>query len=1832
MELLRQKNVATHITFPLLNTSGIPATGAGGLDSEIDVFSDGSNPDGFTDCTNEATEIGSSGIYYLSLTQAEMNNDYLYITTKSSDTNVLNQHVLVRTMTGDPLLVATSLDVENHINSISGIINDISTDTTLIVEDTNEIQGKLPTNYMMGSSDQTDKDDEIDEINLYVKAISGIVPQNSVWTNTRAGYLDNLNNLATASELRQEIDDNSTQLSGIIEDTDEIQGKLPTNYIMGSSDQTDKDDEIDNINTHVESISGIAVNIQGRLPSSLISGRMNSDMTAISGDSTASDNLEANFDGTGYVDDTAPATQAQLSKIANVGSAINKQADSYTLTTGTQSANTYADTASLNGTRHTHTDDGGEIDLYYEFGIGGGTPSSVKVTGKLTSGNDDLEVYGYDWATTSWIQIGILEGRNNSANAVYDYDLFATMVGTGANLGIVRIRFTDGAYTLTSATFYVDQIFVSYSQGSGDYALGRIWIDTNASNTNTVPGVDGISTNPVSTWASALTLSASLNIKDIHIINGSDITLSSNTDNYSLFGDNWTLGLNSQSIDGANFVGARVSGIAEATTAQPTFALCHMGEVTIPPCHLTQCGIGDDSGTFNGASAGQYIMHHCYSLVPGAGTPTLDFSGLGDTVGINNRGWLGGSNYTLDQDCTISHEVVAGGGQTFTTGGADVELRGTCRSVNFVMSGAETLQFVGVTGSIDVSGTTSGVVNLYGVSSSLTDTSVTATITDETVSATDTNAILVDTNEIQGKLPTNYIMGSSVQTDKDDEIDSIKTSVEYTSGVVGALNDISASDVKTQADTALSDILLDKLISSADSDDVVDNSVIAKLASTSGDWSTFVSATEALQSIRDRGDGYWTGSGSGVASLTQILNVHPLIPNSIDLANTATVRLGLGLTNAVDDLPSTAEITPGTISIDRKAIGGTSWNSVVSDSACSEVAGLIYYDEVFDSGTGYAENDSVRITFKNQNITVEGDVLQVTDSDGWTHQTYIRASSTGSDEFTTNTLLTISGVVTSDVQNRYTIIPVPHPITSVDIDSTAVQLGFSLRTNRGSLPTIAEIDPGTYSIYRKRYGQGSWILVANGACNATDGNVSTLEQFTTSSGYSEGDTIQAIFADCVVTIDGVNYDIAGSSGIRQTFEIREKEVTSYLTSISGIVTDTLEDTAEMQPKLPTNYIMGSSVQSDKDDEIDNINTHVESISGIVSSDVQNRYNVFSTPTLSNTIDLSDNSIRFGVSLHTNRGALPDTAEITPGIHYVYRQGVGESSWTNIVNGVSSNESDGEIYGIEVFNSSGGYVVGDIIYVYMTNQSVIINSKTYNLPAVRMYAEIREVMRGTDDASTSAELNAVSGIVDNIYTDTTLIVEDTNEIQGKLPTNYMMGSSVQTDKDDKIDNINTHVESISGIVSSDVQNRYNINIHDITPRDIGLSEGVIRVGINLTTNRGALPSIAEITAGTIYISRRRPNDSGWTNIVSNQSCTIQDGSIYFLEAFNTSSGYQESDVIYVQMIGQAVTIDGVSYEIGGHGGGSHYVQFAQIIDPMRGTDNASTSAELNAVSGIVDNIYTDTTQLTTDLTTARASYLDNLNIGEDVAGVSDVSGMNLSYSGIADAVWDEPIAGHTDTSQFGGEVQLHTQVADIDTALINAIVTYGLDHIVSTSVTGTDVADNSIIAKMVSKSATADFDSYNNTTDALEAISDTQGGGGSLTDILNVQALIPYSVDLADTATVKIGLGLTNMLGDLPSPTEITPGTITIDRKGIGGTAWTNIVDSGACSEVSGVVYYNEVFDSATGYGAGDSIRIIFKNQKITVDATDYEITGNDGWTFQTNIREKINKPIAKFSE
>jgi len=72
------------VVLPMLDADGDLVTGATTPDSEISL-----NGDTFADCTNEATEIAtSSGMYYLSLTAAEMTTDVAAIIAKSATTGI----------------------------------------------------------------------------------------------------------------------------------------------------------------------------------------------------------------------------------------------------------------------------------------------------------------------------------------------------------------------------------------------------------------------------------------------------------------------------------------------------------------------------------------------------------------------------------------------------------------------------------------------------------------------------------------------------------------------------------------------------------------------------------------------------------------------------------------------------------------------------------------------------------------------------------------------------------------------------------------------------------------------------------------------------------------------------------------------------------------------------------------------------------------------------------------------------------------------------------------------------------------------------------------------------------------------------------------------------------------------------------------------------------------------------------------------------------------------------------------------------------------------------------------------------------------------------------------------------------------------------------------------------------------------------------------------------------------------------------------------------------------------------------------------------------------
>ncbi len=148
----------------------------------------------------------------------------------------------------------------------------------------------------------------------------------------------------------------------------------------------------------------------------------------------------------------------------------------------------------------------------------------------------------------------------------------------------------------------------------------------------------------------------------------------------------------------------------------------------------------------------------------------------------------------------------------------------------------------------------------------------------------------------------------------------------------------------------------------------------------------------------------------------------------------------------------------------------------------------------------------------------------------------------------------------------------------------------------------------------------------------------------------------------------------------------------------------------------------------------------------------------------------------------------------------------------------------------------------------------------------------------------------------------------------------------------------------------------------------------------------------------------------------------------------------------------------------------------------------------AVSGTVD----------VGAVSGDATAADNLELDYDGTGYAKANSTIGTATDVTNGVTASTVTDKTGYSISGTKTTLDA-LNDISTSDVNAQVDLGisdagLDHLVSTSVTGTDIADNSIIAYMVSKSATADWDSFVNTTDALEAIADSGGGGPTAAQI------------------------------------------------------------------------------------------------------------------------------------
>jgi hypothetical protein len=277
------------------------------------------------------------------------------------------------------------------------------------------------------------------------------------------------------------------------------------------------------------------------------SGNVDANIKAISDDTVASDNLEAMFDGTGYINDNAPSYQAQVSNITVTGSAVNAFQETMTTTTGTVISGTPNNTLARDGAYYEVDSDAGTMQIDADFDIGpNGVPTGITIFGRLKSANDTLQVQVYDWVDLAYKNMRNWTGQAGSTDSQVELAIATTMVGTGVDVGTVRVRlFGTG---LTSATMYLDQIYVLHTLvfRSAGYQTGAVWVDTGSANTGAVLHVDGVVDNAVNTYANALVVADAGGFNRYAFSPSDVITITRSHASDSFYGNNFTVNFNGQ--------------------------------------------------------------------------------------------------------------------------------------------------------------------------------------------------------------------------------------------------------------------------------------------------------------------------------------------------------------------------------------------------------------------------------------------------------------------------------------------------------------------------------------------------------------------------------------------------------------------------------------------------------------------------------------------------------------------------------------------------------------------------------------------------------------------------------------------------------------------------------------------------------------------------------------------------------------------------------------------------------------------------------------------------------------------------------------------------------------------------------------------------------------------------------------------------------------------------------------------------------------------------------------------------------------------------------------
>ena len=250
------------------------------------------------------------------------------------------------------------------------------------------------------------------------------------------------------------------------------------------------------------------------------------------------------------------------------------------------------------------------------------------------------------WYNSGDAEASVINGQ------LYYFDAWTDMNGAGDGLGFytVYLRWLNGTGSTFDLreTYTIQQTTMGLKDQSSSYIGSRglgIYLDSTSGNTNTVIGVDGTASNPVSTLVAARTLSDALGIKRYYFLNastflGATVDLAADHQNWEFIGIGHGSGLafGAQRVDNSRFEHLGLSGAMHASGGDVFYEFCTFGYISANfNGHADNCWLTDTIVV----KAGKDIeFTHCHSGVAGNETPTIDFSG--GSSGMSMRHYSGG--------------------------------------------------------------------------------------------------------------------------------------------------------------------------------------------------------------------------------------------------------------------------------------------------------------------------------------------------------------------------------------------------------------------------------------------------------------------------------------------------------------------------------------------------------------------------------------------------------------------------------------------------------------------------------------------------------------------------------------------------------------------------------------------------------------------------------------------------------------------------------------------------------------------------------------------------------------------------------------------------------------------------------------------------------------------------------------------------------------------------------------------------------------------------------------------------------------------------------------